>query len=231
MVCSRYEFRDGHKGAGLMGVGRNFEETPAGQIIQLLQRRGELSIKEIENLLGVTTTSVRQQMVNLQAEGYVTGRLVRQGVGRPFYVYSPTERAHELFACHCDDLAFTLLEEMYALEGLDRVRLLLDRVSRRLAARYAQEVHASTLQERVKQLSRALDRQGIFTDMEVEGDVIMFKEYNCPYHDLAQGHRDVCTMEQKMMSQVLGSEVSLNQCMLDGHAGCEFVVKPNESPA
>jgi hypothetical protein len=34
-------------------------------------------------------------------------------------------------------------------------------------------------------------------------------------------------MDRAMLSKVLGSELSLNGCMLDGHAGCTFVVGQN----
>ena len=38
------------------------EKSPAGQILKLLQQRGELRIKDIEAALGVTSTAVRQQL-------------------------------------------------------------------------------------------------------------------------------------------------------------------------
>ena len=67
--------------------------------------------------------------------------------------------------------------------------------------------------------------QGVLTDVFAqENDTIILKTYNCPYHELAQEHREVCEMEQGMMSKVLGSEVNLSSCMMDGHSGCSFVV-------
>ena len=42
--------------------------------------------------------------------------------------------------------------------------------------------------------------------------------------DSASEHREICNMDTAMMRKVLGSEVNLSACMLDGHAGCTFVV-------
>ncbi len=38
------------------------------------QRKGAATIGELEDVLGVTTTAVRQQLQTLQADGYVSGR-------------------------------------------------------------------------------------------------------------------------------------------------------------
>ena len=45
--------------------GIRLEQSPAGQILRLLQQHGALSIKAIETALGVTTTAVRQQLMAL----------------------------------------------------------------------------------------------------------------------------------------------------------------------
>src|SRR5215213_6230424 len=93
---------------------------PGRQILEFLQRKRSATIKELEDLLGVTTTAVRQHLVPLQADGYVERQTIPSGVGRPAHAYLITAKARELFACHCDDLALTLLEEVYALEGEER---------------------------------------------------------------------------------------------------------------
>ena len=80
-------------------------DTPVGKIVEHIQRNGSGTIKELEQVLSVTTTAVRQHLGNMQAEGYVERRQVNTGVGRPHYAYFITDKAQELFACHCDDLA------------------------------------------------------------------------------------------------------------------------------
>ena len=65
----------------------------------------------------------------------------------------------------------------------------------------------------------------VSTDIDVDGNgTIVLHTYNCPYHELAQDHREICDMDQKMIRQVLGSDVNLTECMMDGHGSCSFVV-------
>ncbi len=213
-----------------MAVGfRRDENSPAWQILEYLQRHESATIKELEQFLGVTTTAVRQHLTALQAEGLVERRTEHSGVGRPHHAYFVTDAARQLFACHCDDLALTLLDEMYRMEGAQRVSQLLERVRNRLAARYAESVKSSLLQERVQEMAAALGEQGILTDVDAQDDAIVLRTYNCPYHDLAQEYREICEMDQGVIQQVLGSDVSLSACMMDGAGGCSFVVSTGDS--
>lgn len=201
------------------------KESATWQIVEYLQRNGPAAIRELEQHLGVTTTAVRQHLTTLQAEGYIERRAVHDGVGRPHHVYTVTDRARELYACHCDDLALTLLQEVFALEGKEKTTLLLERVGHRLANRYARSVRSTLLQERVEELADVLDQQGVLTDVAAaDENTIILKTYNCPYHELAQEHREICEMDEGMMRQLLGSDVNLSACIMDGHGSCSFVV-------
>jgi predicted ArsR family transcriptional regulator len=79
-------------------------------------------------------------------------------------------------------------------------------------------------------MASALSERGVLTEVSVDTDeVIVLHAYNCPYHDLAQDHRDICEMDEELLRKVLGTEVNLTACIMDGHAGCRFVVR-NQSP-
>lgn len=204
----------------------NKRESPLWQIIEYLQRNGSATIKELEDLLGVTTTAVRQQLTTLLVEGYIERRVVHAGVGRPHHAYFTTAKVQDLFACQCDDLALTLLQEVFHLEGRERALLLLDRVGTRLAHKHSSGIRSSLLQERVHELAGSLNGSGVLADASTQDDnTILLRTYNCPFHELAHEHREICEMDTNMMRKALGSDVSLHTCMLDGHAGCTFVVK------
>ena len=201
------------------------QNSPAWQILEYLQRNPSATIKDFEILLGVTTTAVRQHLNALQASGYLDRREERSGVGRPRYIYVATDAARELFACRCDVLALTMLQEMYGMVGSEQMGTLLKRVGVRLAEGYAASVNATELQHRVEEMAGALGRQGVLTDVSVaDNSTIALKMYNCPYHDLAIAHREICEMDQLMMQQVLGADVSLEDCIMDGHGSCSFVI-------
>jgi len=207
------------------------KESPLWRILEQMQRHGSATIRELEELLGITTTAVRQHLNGLQMEGYIERRTVHAGVGRPHHAYFLTARAQDLFACHCDDLALTLLEEVLAIEGQERAVMLLDRVGTRLANKYSTVVKSNVMEERVQQMARALNQNGVLADSHsLDDNVIILRTYNCPYHELAQGHREICEMDKAMIGKVLGAPVELSNCMMDGHAGCVFQVSSDKLP-
>jgi len=197
--------------------------TPAGQILLLLQRRGATTVKELEDALGVTATAVRQQIGNLLAEGHIQQEVERQGRGRPRHVYSLTAQGRGLFPNHYDEFTNTLLREILMTEGPEKVAVLLGGMSRRLAENYARTIISHVPAERARELAQILNQKGIVAEVNDNGDdSIVLLEYNCPYYELARQYREICEMEQKVLSHVVQQPVELVACTLDGHHGCQF---------
>lgn len=202
------------------------EKSPAGQILKLLQQRGELRIKDIEAALGVTSTAVRQQLNALVAEELVASTTVREKRGRPHAIYRLSEKGQALVAHGYANLAIVLLEEILEVAEPELAQQLFRRVSVRLGEQYAAgQVPGEVLSERLEALVNRLHTHGIITQVDEAEDLFVLTEYGCPYFRVAQQHREVCEMEIEAMEQALGTEVTLCHSQLDGHHGCQFQVR------
>ncbi len=199
------------------------ETSPASAILKHLQRHGQATIKELEDALGVSTTAVREQLANLHADGLISTRTMRRGPGRPFYVYSLTDKAHALFPKHYDLLINLLLQELLELEGKDKVDMLMGRVSQRLAQDYADRLNGDDVQARLAELRHLLEARGVPAEVHHTGDGIEI--FSCPYHEVAQEHPQVCTMERQMLEQLLGETIVLEGTIRDGHHNCRFIIR------
>ncbi len=199
--------------------------SPAGQVLIYLQRRGPATIKELEKALGVTANAVRQQLSNLLADGHIEQQVERVGRGRPRYVYSLTAEGRALFPHHYDEFTNSLLHELLQTEGPQKVANLLGGMSRRLSEQYARQIVSQAPVDRARELIELLNAKGILAEVQIEPDSILFQEYNCPYYELARQHRGICDMEQDMISLVLQQPVELISCTLDGHLGCQFKIE------
>lgn len=196
-------------------------------ILRLIQRKGAVTVKEMEQELGRTTTAVREQLTALQADGYVaaTRVKVKGELGRPYFVYSLTDKGQELFPKEYGDLTNLLLEEILALDGQEKLDLLLQRVSVRVGAKYAAGIgNAQRLLDRLTNLAALLSERGLPVEVQQQGNLMVMHAPSCPYFAVAQRHREICDMEQQMLGQALGSSVRLTSCVLDGNHGCDFVV-------
>jgi predicted ArsR family transcriptional regulator len=206
-------------------IQKQLDGSPAGVLLVLLQRKGALTVKELEKGLGVTATAVRQQIANLLAERYIEQRVEHSQRGRPRHVYSLTPKGHGLFPQHYDELTYTLLREILVTEGPQKVQVLLARMGQRLAEQYAGQMAGQGTVDRAQELSELLNAKGIMAEIEMAPNAILFHEYNCPYYQLAREYRAICDMEQGMISQVVHQPVSLISCTLDGHHGCQFKIE------
>ncbi len=199
--------------------------SPAGEVLTLLQRKGTATVKELEDAMEVTATAVRQQLNVLLAEGFIEQRTENVGRGRPKHVYSLTAKGRALFPHHYDEFTNSLLREILLVEGPAKVEELLGRMSRRMAEQYSQQIAARVPQERARALMELLNAKGIMAEVQFEPDGIVFREYTCPYYELAREHRAICDMEQEMIEQVMNQPVELVSCTLDGHHGCQFKIE------
>ncbi|NJP05854.1 MAG: HTH domain-containing protein [Chloroflexaceae bacterium] len=203
--------------------------SPASIILQYLQRHGEVTIKQLEDVLEVSTTAVREHLANLQLYGLIATRTMRSGPGRPRLVYTLTDKAHDLFPKQYDVLINLLLQEIAAGEGPNKVEQLLERVSRRIAHEYAGNIQEEGIAGRLAQLRTLLEQRGVPSEVEAEG--IGIHIFSCPYLDVAQEHEHVCTMDRQMVEQVLGQKVTLKQSIRQGHHQCSFIVDTPDSAA
>jgi predicted ArsR family transcriptional regulator len=210
-----------------MTYGWEFSNTAAGRVLKAIQMRGKASIKDVATDLGVTTSAVRLHLTQLETHGAIRMEKIRQGVGRPYYVYSLTRDGYDL--CYKDhgDLARLLLEEVTETHGPDALQAVLRRVADRLADRYRDRIEGQGLAERVKAWAQLLDERGIPVEIEGTKDGYLLKEYGCPYRNVAVENRAVCDMERQVMAQLLESGVKLTQCVLDGYRGCQFTILQN----
>lgn len=207
-----------------MSYSWEFSSTPAGRVLKTIQVHGRASIKDVASDLGVTTSAVRLHLTQLQANGAIRSEKVREGVGRPYYVYSVTPQAHNLFYKDYGDLAKLLLEEVGETQGAEALQGVLRQVANRMAALYRDQVGGLALVDRVNAWAELLDQRGVTVEIVKTAEGFVLQEYGCPYQNVALENRAVCEMERQVMVRLLESGVKLTECVLDGHRGCQFTI-------
>ncbi len=210
--------------------------SPRAELLGHIQRAGSASIKELEPRMGVTTTAVREQVAHLLHEGFIQATRVRGEVGRPYYVYSLTTKAQELFPKSYATLAHLLLEETLAMYGREGLRQLLNRVSRRISETAGLSTEGAELSQKLLGLVASFGEMGLDVSMHPTADIndnFVLKAHSCPYFEVAQSHREICDMEEAMLTDLLGPgvNVKLGNRIVDGGCSCDFHVSRIEQPA
>ena len=190
--------------------------------LDLLHRIGGGTVQDLCDEMGVTATAVRQRLSRLQGQGMVSRQAQRIGRGRPRHTYHVTQAALRELGDNYVDLALILWREMQRIEEPEIRQRVVSRVRDSLVARYGKVVTGQTMGERVEELKAALVEHGFDVEVDDSGGLPILRENNCPYLELANEDPAICELEQEVFQRVLGAEVKLTQCCLDGHASCEF---------
>jgi len=197
-------------------------ESSDKTLLGVLRRNGAVTISVLVTEMGVTATAVRQRLQRLMAEGLIQRQAENIGRGRPNHRYSLTEQGERAAGTNFADMADVLWEEIRSLDDPEVRRGLLKRIATRLADRYRSRVGGSTLSERMAEMAGVMGEREIPFKVEHAESFPVLSALACPYPELAKRDRSVCTMEKLMLSEVLGEDVRLSACRLDGATCCTF---------
>ena len=201
------------------------------QILEYLQRHGRGTVKELGQLLGLTSTGIRQHLTVLERDGLVDALEERGRVGRPTLVYSVTERADALFPKTHDALAGALLEEIRSSEGNEKVHHLMQQVAHRLAGPYLNRMDGKPLSERVEETARVMEEQGCMVEWKEESGEYFIDEFTCPFPKTAERDRAVCALHVEFVRTLTGGDTRLTRSLLRGERACTYRIRPPVQPA
>ncbi len=198
-------------------------------LLDLIRRRGPLSVLEMTRALQVTPTAIRHRLSRLVESGLVERRSEPGGRGRPKHLYRASAETQKKLGQNYTDLALVLWDEMMrSIADRKLRRLLFGRITDRLADVYRARVRGEDWEHRLLELGAILHDRGIEAEVVPgrEDGLPILKQHSCPYFELAEADQAICALERKMFEKVLGRGLKLSQCRLDGHRSCDFEAKP-----
>jgi predicted ArsR family transcriptional regulator len=192
-------------------------------IVDLLRRSDRLTVAQMALQLGVTATAIRQRLARLLASGDIERESAGQGRGRPSHRYRLTKQGQRAPGTNFADLAIALWDEVRSVRDLEIRRGLLQRISARLVSQYAPRLEGKGRDERLQAIVDLFAERNVPLAVDQrQPQLPVLNALACPYPDLAEHDRSVCSMERMMFSELLGESLSLSQCRLDGATCCSF---------
>lgn len=199
-------------------------------ILEILREKGEATVEEIVEALSdrigdITAVTVRHHLEILRGDGLVAAPTVRRRTtpGRPQHVYMLTEKALDLFPNNYRGLAEELLLQIKARLPGPEVNVVLEGVADQMAA--SAQINDVPLPQRLSQVVEYLTRQGYNARWETREDGYVLHTSNCPYHHLAPQHQELCQMDFRMISALLGGIVPRRVGHLnEGDESCAYLI-------
>ena len=194
------------------------------KIIELLKERGQATVEELSDAVGLTQMAVRHHLNVLQGEKLVAAPTVRRRKrpGRPQQLYALTEAADELFPENYCSLTSYLLEEIKQSLGAPGLDALFRRVGDRLAAEVPSPRQGQSPEERLNQLVQLLGEKGFVARWGVEGGQYVVHLLSCPYRQIARQHQEVCSLDRQIIERVLNVSPVKVACLAKGDERCTY---------
>ncbi len=194
-------------------------------VLDLLRQSQGLTVHELTDHLEVTATAVRQRLERLVQVDLIERRKESVGRGRPQFRYFVTPLGMRYAAASYADLATALWREVMELPNPAQRGRVLRRVAKRMGQGLGESIPQDAgLGERLSAMASALGKRKVPASVSGGGDLPILEVHACPYPELTEldESRQLCELEQEMLSEAIGQSVQLDRCCLDGHAHCQF---------
>lgn len=204
-------------------------ETSDSQLLELLRRRGAMSVTELAAATDVTATAVRQRLTRLTGQGLIQREASRAGRGRPSHRYSLSAKGRKQGGTNYADLAIMLWEQIRGVEDPEVRRGLLRRIATAMAGLYAGQVQGATTEAKMESLKTLFAERRVPMETGRSGETPVLTVLDCPYPELAEKDRGICAVEKMMFAELLETPLKLSQCRLEGHTCCQFETNGNSA--
>lgn len=201
-------------------------------ILVALKQRGPSTIAHLAQLLNLTGEAVRQQLLQLQREGWVETRGVRSAerakTGRPATSYLLSQAGDHLFPKHYSELTIAMIDTVAGEFGDPAVVKLLERLAEERVAAVEPQIRGKSLPEKIAALKDWYLDNDPFMDAGSDGEGYRLVERNCPFLSTAMRRPALCSVSVNALTKLLGHRVIREEKFQNGDGRCVFRVLTGE---
>lgn len=201
------------------------ENLPATRqaILVFLKSARRATVRQVAHELEVSYEAARQQLAVLQQEGWIDGRLRRDGSGgRPALYYGLTVDGEGLFPKAYDQLTIEMIDATVEQLGPAALNAVLERLTAKRVSLYRPRLEGLTLRKKLEALADIYMEDDPFISVEGEGDDLRLVERNCPFFNVARARPALCSLTVSTLQQLLGVRVTRDERFQNGDGRCVF---------
>jgi len=198
------------------------------RILHILKERGQVTVNELSQDLGLTSVTVRHHIDVLRSEGLVAAPVARRSKspGRPKHVYALTEKADILFPKRYSHLISQILDEVRAHFSPDEVDQMMNRIGERMADQAIIPAD-DDFEARLVATIEFLDGLGYMPHWKRKpGDDggYLIHIANCPYERAAHQDSEICDLDMTMLTRLLGVTPQRIASAVQGDHQCTYAI-------
>jgi predicted ArsR family transcriptional regulator len=199
------------------------------EILDLLKRKGVLSIDEVSEDLGLAKTTLREHFLQLERDRYIKRTYERSGPGRPSLQYYLTQHGHALYpsgesALMRNFLSFlkkkgeaSMIEEFF--QEFWHIRF-------EKAKSLMDEKPDDNLKDRINVLLEMLTDEGFMPEYHLDEDknFLEIRECNCPFREVVKETRLPCKLEAEFFNRLFNGKAERTAFIPEGDFSCNYLI-------
>lgn len=198
-----------------------------------LKQSGPATIAQLASALKLTGEAVRQQLLQLQRDGWVDSHVERGNgkharTGRPATTYKLTAAGDHLFPKHYDALTVSMLDALMENFGPDAVMKVLSSLADSKVAETEPALRDLSLEERIAALRNLYMAPDPFMESETADHGFRLIERNCPFYNTAMSRPALCSVSVNALTRLVGFRVRREEKFQDGDDRCVFRIDTDE---
>jgi predicted ArsR family transcriptional regulator len=201
------------------------------KILEYLKQHGEATVEELSHVLDqLTPVTVRHHLDVLRGEGLVDAPVVqhRTTPGRPRFAYTLTEKADVYFPKNINVLALHMLAELQETLPPEQINVIFDGVAARMAAEIEPGPVGETFEGRLDRVVAHLTDHGYQARWDRSPEGYVLHTSNCPYSGIVDSRQDVCVLDVRYITRLLGTVPRRLTHIQDGGEDCSYLIAQSQ---
>jgi predicted ArsR family transcriptional regulator len=200
-------------------------------LLDLIKRRGEISLDAATRELGLAKTTLRQHLLALENQQLVARKYEKSGQGRPKVLFTLAEAGQHLYPTREPELLRELLEYLQTSGQTDTVRKFFERHWAECRKRFETVLHSlpgrkTDTAARLQALRILLKRDGFMPQIERRGNGVIVRECHCPFPETIRVTTLPCKLESEFIKWALKAPMRRTQYIPTGDTACSYTGKP-----
>lgn len=194
-------------------------------LLELIKKSGELTLNDAIEQTELARTTLKEHLIHLERDGYVSRTYVRHGRGRPRLAFRLTDKGKAEFPSQDDKL---LLELLQFLKGEDQQVNLQKFFKQFWGKRLKEARHRmnqlsdQSLEKRLEMLKEMLEEEGFMPNVRIADNQLVIRECNCPFPQTVKETRLPCKLEAQFLAKLVGAKLDRVSYIPDGNTACTY---------
>lgn len=191
-----------------------------------LKRRGELTLKDVAEALGVSRVAALRHLTALESQRLVERTYRGGSVGRPRAWFRLASTSNGLFPQAYTQMSVCALQFIEERLGHPAVVELLQHRARELEDLHRGRFRGRPLASQVSELASLRQEGGYMAEVGARRrDSVEMLEHNCPILAIAEHYPEACEVERRMFESMLKANVEVSHRVVAGDPVCRFLIR------